>query len=166
MSNAPTGYPPVITRIQPLPLELRGALSVFYLLNKYFQNQEQTKKSSSIKTFKIPIKKLKILTPLVFQPRPLFKKIPRKLERLWKNKPWCLWWNLGAVRRYLEADNDNTESKLTLKQWFACEYHKMGLEGIVFGRVGFFWGLNAKVSITVLRVWGWGFDTPQELNVQ
>jgi hypothetical protein len=31
---------------------------------------------------------MEILTPLVFQPRPLFKKILKKLQRLWKNKPY------------------------------------------------------------------------------
>jgi len=106
---------------------------------------------------------LENLTPLLFQPRPFFKKIPKKLERLWKIKPYGgvdgTWVRSEVVCKPIKG---NTWSKLPLKQWFACEYHKVGLEGMLFGRVGFFWGLNAMVTITALRVCG--FDSPQGMN--
>jgi len=57
--------------------------------------------------------------------------------------------------------NGNTGSNLPLKEKFACEYHKVGLEGKLFGRVGFLWGLNAKVTITVLGVCGDEGSTPR-----
>jgi len=82
---------------------------------------------------------LEIPTPLVFQPRPLFKKNPKKLEQLWENKPYgaCdgTWVRSGYNWKSI---NDNTGSKLPLKEGFACEYCEMGLEGMLFGRVGFF----------------------------
>jgi hypothetical protein len=53
------------------------------------------------------------------------------------------------------------ESISTLKKRFACEYHKVGLEGKLFGRVGFPWGVNEKVTITALRVCGDEGSTPR-----
>ena len=130
-----------------------------HLLNKYFENQEQTGKVP--KTW--PVKnsqKIRLIEK--FPKNQTHRKISQKLERLWKNKPYgaCdgTWVRSGDNWKPI---NGNTGSKLTLKQWFACKYHKVGLEGMLFGRVGFFWGLNAKVTITALRVCGDEGSTPR-----
>jgi len=37
----------------------------------------------------------------------------------------------------------------------------VGQEGMLFGRVGFPWGVNEKVTITALRVWGMRVRHPE-----